>query len=99
MNAEKIGKLIKLLSSINDGEVVAAARAILRTLEAEGADIHELAERVEGRKLSQAEMQTDLRQGVRDGKKPRRPRGLQQRRRSVLPCDGVRDPSTRPTDG
>ena len=57
MNTEKIGKLIKMLSSSNDGEVVAAARAILRTLAQEGTDIHELAERVEGRKLSQAEMQ------------------------------------------
>jgi hypothetical protein len=56
MNTEKIGKLLKLLSSSNDGGVVAAARAILRTLNAEGADIHELAERVEGRKLSEAEM-------------------------------------------
>jgi hypothetical protein len=57
MNVEKIQKLLKLLSSNNDGEVVAAARAIMRTLEAEGADIHELAERVEGRKLSPSEMQ------------------------------------------
>ena len=57
MSEEKLQKLIKLLSSPNDGEVVAAARAILRTLEADGADIHELADRVGGRKLSQAEMQ------------------------------------------
>jgi hypothetical protein len=68
MNAGKIGKLLKMLSSPNDGEVVAAARAILRTLEAEGADIHELAERVEGRKLSQAEMQRIYDQAYRDGK-------------------------------
>jgi hypothetical protein len=51
MNAEKIGQLIKMLSSTNEDEVVAAARAILRTLAQEGTDIHELAERVEGRKL------------------------------------------------
>jgi hypothetical protein len=57
MNTEKIGKLIKMLSSSSDGEVVAAVHALMRTLEAEGTDIHELAERVEGRKLSQAEMQ------------------------------------------
>ena len=58
MNTEKIGKLIKMLSSPNDGEVVAAARAILRTLAQEGADIHELATRVEGGggKLSEADM-------------------------------------------
>ena len=68
MNVEKIQKLLKLLSSNNDGEVVAAARAIMRTLESEGADIHELAERVEGRKLSQSEMQRIYDQAFRDGK-------------------------------
>jgi hypothetical protein len=68
MNTEKIGKLLKLLSSSSDGEVVAAARAILRTLGAEGADIHELAERVEGRKLSQAEMQRIYDKAFADGK-------------------------------
>jgi len=68
MNADKIGKLIKMLSSPNDGEVVAAARAIVRTLQAEGTDIHELAERVEGRKLSQAEMQIIYDKAFRDGR-------------------------------
>jgi hypothetical protein len=68
MNEGKIKKLIKMLSSPNDGEVVAAARALMRTLEAEGADIHELAERVEGRKLSQAEMQTIYDKAFQDGK-------------------------------
>jgi hypothetical protein len=66
--ADKLGKLLKLLSSPRDGEVVAAARAILRTLEGAGADIHELAERVEGRKLSQAEMQRIYDKAYRDGK-------------------------------
>jgi hypothetical protein len=33
MNVEKLQKLIRLLSSSNDGEVVGAARAILRMLE------------------------------------------------------------------
>jgi hypothetical protein len=69
VNIEKIQKLLKLLSSNNDGEVVAAARAILRTLHAEGADIHALAERVEGRKLSQAEMQRIYDKAFADGKK------------------------------
>lgn len=68
MNVEKIGKLLKLLSSDNDGEVVATARAILRTLDAEGTDIHELAEHVEGRKLSEAEMQRIYDQAYRDGR-------------------------------
>lgn len=68
MNKEKLQKLIKLLSSPNDGEVVAAARAILRTLEADGTDIHDLAERVGGRKLSQAEMQRIYDEAFRRGK-------------------------------
>jgi hypothetical protein len=68
MNEGKISKLIKMLSSSSDGEVVAAARAILRTLQAEGTDIHELAERVEGRKLSQAEMQQIYDKAFKDGK-------------------------------
>lgn len=69
MNIEKIQKLIKLLSSSSDGEVLAAARALLRTLHAEGSDIHALAERVEGRKLSQAERQRIYDKAFADGKK------------------------------
>jgi hypothetical protein len=69
MNADRISKLIKMLSSPNDGEVVAGARAIVRTLQAaEGTDTHELAERVEGRKLSQTEMQIIYAKAFRDGK-------------------------------
>jgi hypothetical protein len=56
---QKLGTLIQLLASEQDGEALAAARAIVRTLQATGADIHTLAERVEsanGGKLSEAEM-------------------------------------------
>jgi hypothetical protein len=45
--ANKIGKLIRLLSSTKDGEVVAAAHALVRTLEANKLDIHALAQRIE----------------------------------------------------
>ncbi|MES0074685.1 hypothetical protein [Mesorhizobium sp. M0058] len=38
----KIGKLIPRLASDHDGEVVATARAIIRTLGAAGADLHDL---------------------------------------------------------
>jgi hypothetical protein len=69
MNTEKIGKLIKMLSSPNDGEVVAAARAILRTLAQEGTDIHELATRVEGGKLSKANMQRIYDAAFADGRR------------------------------
>jgi hypothetical protein len=68
MNTDKISKLLKMLSSSSDGEVVNAARAILRTLQAEGTDIHALAERVEGRKLSQTEMQQIYDKAFQDGK-------------------------------
>ena len=61
--ADKLGKLLKLLSSPRDGEVVAAARAILRTLKGAGADIHELAERIE-----EAEMQRIYDAAYADGK-------------------------------
>ena len=44
---QKLGTFIRMLASERDGEVVAAARAIVRTLKGAGADIHVLAERVE----------------------------------------------------
>jgi hypothetical protein len=43
----KLGYSIRMLSSDEEGEVLAAARAILRLLASCGADIHVLAERVE----------------------------------------------------
>jgi hypothetical protein len=70
MNTDKIVKLIKMLSSSNDGEVINAARAILRTLAQEGADIHELAARVENGngELSEAEMQKIYNEAFHRGK-------------------------------
>jgi hypothetical protein len=65
---ERLEKLIKLLTSDKDGEVVAAARAIHRTLEGAGADTHELAARIKGGKLSETEMRKIYDAGVRDGK-------------------------------
>jgi hypothetical protein len=47
LNTDKVTKLIKMLTSLNDGEVVASARALLRTLAADGHDIHDLAKRIE----------------------------------------------------
>ena len=40
----KLGKLLRLLSSDKPGEVAAAASAIMRTLATEGLDIHNLAD-------------------------------------------------------
>jgi hypothetical protein len=67
--AEKLGKLLKLLSSSRDGEVLNAAHAILRTLESAGTDIHELAERVERGKLSKADVQKIYGAAYQDAKK------------------------------
>jgi hypothetical protein len=44
---QKLAKLLRLLASDKPGEVVAAAGAIMRTLQAEGYDIHALADVVE----------------------------------------------------
>jgi hypothetical protein len=68
MNVEKISKLIKMLSSPNDGEALAAVHALQRVLREQGADIHELAERVEGHRLSQAEMQRIYEAAFQEGK-------------------------------
>jgi hypothetical protein len=57
--ADKLGKLIRLLGSDRDGEVVAAAQALQRTLKSAGADLHTLADLVEkpnGHGLSEADM-------------------------------------------
>jgi hypothetical protein len=57
--AGKIASLVRMLSSDRDGEVVGAARALVRTLNSAGADIHTLADRVEhanGGGLTEAEM-------------------------------------------
>jgi hypothetical protein len=42
--ADKLGKLLRMLSGDKDGEVLAATAAIKRTLAAEGSDIHALAD-------------------------------------------------------
>jgi hypothetical protein len=67
--AEKLEKLLKMLSSPQEGEVVAAAQAIMRTLKSAGADIHELAACVKGGgKLSKADMQRIYDEAYRRGK-------------------------------
>jgi hypothetical protein len=69
MNAEKVKKLVRLLSSPQDAEVIAAARALLRTLEADGSDIHELADAIGSGKLSEADMRVLYDSGFQDGKR------------------------------
>ncbi|CAH1696805.1 hypothetical protein CHELA1G11_70030 [Hyphomicrobiales bacterium] len=48
LDSGALGKLVRLLSSDHDGEVVNAARAIGRSLQAAGSDWHELADRLSG---------------------------------------------------
>jgi hypothetical protein len=67
---QKLGTFIRLLASEQDGEALAAARAIVRVLKSTGADIHTLAERVEnvnGGKLTDAEMQKIFNAGFQAG--------------------------------
>ena len=55
----RLASSIRLLASPREGEVLAAARAAVRTLNAAGGDIHALAglvEQADGGKLSEAEM-------------------------------------------
>jgi hypothetical protein len=67
--AEKLQKFVKLLTSDQDGEVVAAARAICRALRNAGSDIHEFADRLRsGARLSEAERRKIYEAGVKDGK-------------------------------
>jgi len=65
---EKLTKLVRLLSSDKDHEVLAAAHAITRTLSGAGSDIHEFADRIKGGELSKAEMKRIYDAGVQDGK-------------------------------
>jgi hypothetical protein len=66
--AARLGNFIRLLSSDRDGEVVAAARALIRTLHGAGADIHALAKRIEQPpELSRDEMQRIFDAGYEKG--------------------------------
>jgi hypothetical protein len=72
--ADKLGKLIRLLTSDCDGEVIGAARAITRTLDAAGLDIHALAAGIggapaNGKKFSEEEAREIYQHGVEDGRR------------------------------
>jgi hypothetical protein len=45
--AQKLGALLRRLSSNHDGEVLATVHAIIRTLNSAGSDLHALADKVE----------------------------------------------------
>jgi hypothetical protein len=68
--APKLANLIRRLSSDQDGEVVATAHALIRTLQSIGADIHDVADRIEhsgNGALSEHEMQEIFDAGVKTG--------------------------------
>ena len=75
--AGKLGKLIRLLSSDKDGEVLATVHAINRTLHGENLDIHALADGLTGAnghpgselKYTEEDMQTAYLSGRDDGRR------------------------------
>jgi hypothetical protein len=69
--ADKLKPFIRLLSSDQPGEVIAAARALNRVLKNNGADIHVLADAIgqPNGKLSKAEMQRLYDAGFEAGKR------------------------------
>jgi hypothetical protein len=70
--AGKLAKLIRLLASDKDGELVAAVHAIKRTLESCGLDMHALADGVEGtngKKFTEQDALEIYQRGVEDGRK------------------------------
>jgi hypothetical protein len=70
--AGRLAKLIRLLASDKNGELVAAVHAIKRTLESGGLDLHTLADGIEqsnGKKFTEEEAREIYQRGVEDGRK------------------------------
>ena len=70
--ADKVKRFIRLLSSDSDGEVVAAARALNRTLKGARLDIHALADSingVNGKKWGDDHVLEAYKRGVEDGRR------------------------------
>jgi hypothetical protein len=68
--APKLANFLRLLASDKDGEVVAAVHAMVRTLKGIGADIHDVADRIEHSSngaLSEHEMQEIYNAGIKEG--------------------------------
>jgi hypothetical protein len=64
----KLAKLLRMLSSSREHEVVAAAQALNRTLQSAGTDIHALAAIVEhGGELNESDMKKLYDAGVQEG--------------------------------
>jgi len=69
--AKDLAKLIRVLSSDKDGEVVAAWRGVIRKLLTIGADIHDLADRIERSvgEISEQEMEKIYQAGISEGRR------------------------------
>jgi len=68
--AAKLANIIRRLASDKDGEVVAAVHAMTRTLQGIGADVHDVADRIEhsgNGALSESEMQEIYNAGIKEG--------------------------------
>ena len=72
--AKELAKLIRVLSSDKDGEVVAAWHGVIRKLKSIGADLHDLAERIEkpSGEISDADMEKIYKAGVDEGQRQER---------------------------
>ena len=89
--ADRLGKLIPLLSSDQGGEVIAAATAIGRTLTGVGLDWHDLAQRVAEPSI------TDFVADVFKAKQPTPPPTPEPTRAPPTPSKPKREPSPWPT--
>lgn len=56
---EKLRRCLRMLSSDRDGEVVAATRALCRTLKSAGLDIHALADSIGNQRAARAGNEAD----------------------------------------
>jgi hypothetical protein len=67
--ADRLAKLVRLLASDNDGEVIATRNAILRLLGDEGQDLHDLADLLtaENSGPTPGDVEAAYREGYRDG--------------------------------
>src|SRR5258708_34056675 len=67
--ADRLGKLIRMLSSDRDGEVIAATHALRRTLHSAGADIHARAAMIERPEFNETEAKRIYDAGFGAGKR------------------------------
>jgi hypothetical protein len=70
--AEKLRRCLRHLASDSEGEVVAAARALTRTLKGAGLDIHALADSIgaiNGKTFNEEDLLEVYRRGVADGRR------------------------------